>query len=122
MKTTKKALCTAAAAMIVYLCVGCNQFERDTYNTLAVSKAVIDKAGQQYNSGEIPQTACIQGLIINGRKAQQLGADDLLTYHNIVAAKGDPSAIEAAVIGDIATLTTNVTAIKSISASKPCGV
>ena len=118
----KKLFGSAIITFAMFLSIGCNSFERDTYNTLAVSKAVIDKAGQQYNAGTIPQTACIRGLITNARKAQQLGADDLLAYHNIVAAKGDPTAIEAAVVGDIATLTTNVTAIKSISSSKPCGV
>ena len=118
----KRLFSFAIITFVVLLSSGCNTFERNTYNTLATSKAVIDTAAQQYNKGEIPQTTCVRTLIADARKAQQLGADDLLAYHNILAAKGDVTGEVSAITSDISTLVANVTSIKSISASKPCGV
>lgn len=76
-------------------------FERTTYNSLAVSKAAIDSASQQYNSGAIPRTKAAYDLLQKAQTAQNAAVDAFKTYLYIKA---------GGTTTDLTTAQTNVTA------------
>lgn len=59
---------------------GCTNFERDTFNSLSASKAVIDGAQADYTSGKIPQTSCSFALINDAKASQTVAVNAMLVY------------------------------------------
>ena len=108
----KKILILAALA---FACVGCSDFERNTFNTLASSKAVIDKSQVDYEARTIPHNQCAYSLINNAKAAQTVAVNAFLDYESIKAAGKDLTAQTAAVTADLLNLAPLVTQIKSLA-------
>ena len=60
--------------------VGCNSFERNTFNSLSASKAVIDLAQKDYTAGMIKQTTCTYTVINDAKAAQTVAVNAMLVY------------------------------------------
>lgn len=93
---------------------GCSSFERDAFNTLSASKAVLDTAQKDYQARIIPKTQCAYSLINNGKAAQAVAVTGLQDYHNVAAAKGNVSAAQATVIGELASLAPIVIQVQTL--------
>lgn len=108
----------------------CSSWERQTFNTLATSKAVVDTAAADYeNNGpkkdaskpSIPQTRCAYSIINDGRAAQTAAVNAMVVYEQLKAQKGNTSAQEATVTADLvalAPLIADIQALVSNPASK----
>jgi len=62
---------------------GCNDWERRTYQTLAASKAVIDQAQADYESGKIPHTEPVYAAVNKAKDAQKSAAQAFLEYEQL---------------------------------------
>lgn len=113
----KKILVLAALALA---CVGCNDFERTTFNTLSASKAVIDQSQADYEAKTIPHTQCAYAVINNAKAAQTVAVNAFFDYENIKAAAGDLNAATLAVTQDLANLAPLVIQVKTLT-SATCG-
>lgn len=103
-----------ALAIIMLSVTGCTSFERDAFNTLSSSKAVLDTAQADYEARTIPKTACAYSLINNGKAAQAVAVTALQDYHNIAAAKGNVGAAQATVVADLAALAPLVVQVQAL--------
>ena len=83
-----------AALAFVGLC-GCNTWERTTFQTLSASKATIDQAQADYESGKIKQTAASFKAINDLKASQTAAVQAMVTYESIKAAKGSAIALDA---------------------------
>ena len=102
--------CTAMVATLAAF--NCTSWERRTYQSLAVSKAVIDKAGSDYNAGyyqdaqgvhhTFPKTQKAQDLISTARDLQDAAVSSFKEYLYW------KQAAESALAGDAATAQTNL--------------
>lgn len=100
-----------ALALLISACAclaACSSWAQTTYKTLAASKAVIDQAAADYNSGQLPQTATVRNLIAQARTAQTTAVEAFQAY---AAAKlvgsSDAATKQAAVttlIGDLTSI------------------
>jgi hypothetical protein len=104
----------AVAIVGLAMLTGCNSFERDTFNSLAASKAVIDQAQADYTSGKIKETSCSYALINDAKAAQTAGVNAMVVYEQEKAAKTDLTAQTATVVGVVAGLPVLVTEIKAL--------
>lgn len=102
----------AAFLALPLLLAGCSSFERDAFNSLSASKAVIDLAQADYTTGKIKETKCTYALINDAKAAQTTAVDGMLAYETVKAAKGDLAAQSAAVTVDIAAIVPLVAEIK----------
>jgi hypothetical protein len=93
---------------------GCTNFERDTFNSLAASKAVIDTAQADYTAKTIPETACTYAVINDAKAAQTVAVNSMLIYEQEKAAGSNLSAQEAAVTVDLAEIIPLVAQIKTL--------
>lgn len=118
----KKILRFCLCIGIVVLAVGCNNFERTSFQSLSASKAVIDQAQADYESGALPHSTCIYTLVNDAKAAQTLGVNAMLAYESVKAANGDVTATEAAVVSDLASIATDVAAVKILYTNPKCGV
>lgn len=91
---------------------GCSSFERNTFNSLSASKAVIDTAQKDYTAGTIKQTACTYAVINDAKAAQTVAVNSMLVYETAKNA-GNEASVQLAVadiipiIAEIKTLYTN---------------
>jgi hypothetical protein len=86
----------------------CNSWDKQTYQALAASKAVIDQAASEYNAGQVPQTATVRNLIAKARTAQTAAVEAFQAY---AAAKLVGSSDVATKQAAVATLLGDVTAL-----------
>jgi len=100
--------------LILAFVAGCNSFERNTYNTLASSKAVIDGASTDYEQGKIPQTRCAYSIINNARAADVTAVNAMIVYEQLKANKGNLTAQTATVTGELAALAPLVNEITAL--------
>jgi hypothetical protein len=118
MKTVKLLL---SAALVLCL-TACTDFERTSFRTLSASKAVIDTAQADYEAHMIPHNACAYAIINDAKGVQIAGVDALLTYDNILKAKGDVTAQTAVVTATLIQLAPVVLKVQSlISNTAICG-
>jgi hypothetical protein len=101
----------------VLLAAGCNDWERNTFNTLASSKAVIDGAQQDYEAKTIPQNGCSYKLINDAKAAQTAAVDGMVVYEQLKSQKGNTQAQEATVTGELAALVPLVAQVQSLIAN-----
>jgi hypothetical protein len=100
-------------ALPLLLC-GCSTFERDTFNSLAASKAVIDQAQADYTSGTIKQTSCTYTVINDAKAAQTLAVNGMVIYETEKAAGTSLSAQQSAVTVDLAAIIPLVAEVKTL--------
>jgi hypothetical protein len=112
---------TATCLFVCGLTLGCNTYERDTFNTLSVSKSVLDTAQSDYETGTLPHTACVYALINDGKALQTAAVASLLDYDRINAAKGDTTAEVAAINTDLASIASDVAKVKALYTTPNCG-
>lgn len=110
MKRSMMVLVLGGLAMLA----GCNSFERNAFNTLSASKAVIDQAEKDYNAKTIPQTKCAFALINDAKAAQTLSVDAMLVYEQEKGAGQSVTAQEAAITGDLAAIPPIIVQVKSL--------
>ena len=90
---TTPATNTAGKAVMILFCLlipaclisACSNWERDTFQALSASKAVIDQAGTDYNAGTIAKSATNEAIITQARNAQTTAVDAMATYEEIKA-------------------------------------
>ena len=121
-----KRILYVTATLLAGLCVvggtvGCNTYERTTFNSLAVSKSVLDTAQTDYESGTLPHTACVYSLINDGKALQTAAVASLLDYDRINSAKGDTTATVNAISTDLASIATDVSKVKALYTTPNCG-
>lgn len=110
------------AILACALCLtGCTNWERDTFNTLASSKAVIDGSQSAYEARTIPHNTCAYNLINKAKAAQSTAVDAMLTYEQVKSAKGNLEAQEAVVVSDIALVAPIIAQIQTIRNPEVCG-
>jgi hypothetical protein len=113
----KKLLATILLTIAV---AGCNSWERNTFNTLAATKAVLDTAQNDYENKTIPQTQCAYALINDAKAADTYAVNAMIAYEQLKAQKGNLQAQEAAVISDLAALAPMIVQVQSLI-SNPAG-
>ena len=101
----------------------CDEFELSAFQTLSASKAVLDVAQTDYEAGTpIPHNKCAYALINDGKAAQTVAVNAMLTYEGVKAAKGDLSAVTATVTADLVALAPLVVRVQTlISSPAICG-
>ncbi|MFL6427890.1 MAG: hypothetical protein ACJ71S_06570 [Acidobacteriaceae bacterium] len=109
-----------SAVLLALAITGCNSWERNTFNTLSASKAVLDTAQSDYESKTIAQTTCAYSIINDGKAAQTAAVNALLTYEGLKASKGSLTAQEAVVTADLVALAPLVVQVQSLI-SNPAG-
>jgi hypothetical protein len=112
--------------LLSLVCLGltaCDSFERNTFNTLSSSKAVIDQTQADYEAKTIPHTQCAYSLINNAKAAQTVAVEAFLDYENIKAAGKDLNAQTAVVVTDLANLAPLVIQVKTLvsNPASACG-
>lgn len=101
---------------------GCNNFERQTYNSLSASKAVLDQAQMDYQNGSIVQNQASFDAINRGKALQVLAVNAMYSYETIKHTGGTQTALDAqqAIVQKlIAQLPTIVTAVQALYPPKP---
>lgn len=99
------------------LMFGCTSFERDTFNTLAASQAVINQAQTDYTSGAIKETTCSFTLINDAKAAQTVAVQAMVVYEHEKTAGTSLTAQTAVVVADIAALPGLLANVKGLYAS-----
>lgn len=108
----KHLMCVAAICLIAL--AGCNTFERNAFNTLSASKAVIDQAQADYTARTIPQTACSYAVINSAKAAQTVGVNAMLVYEQEKTAGQSLTAQEAVITAELAALPGIVVQVKTL--------
>jgi hypothetical protein len=103
-----------ATVLLAMLAAGCNSWERNTFNTLAASKAVLDTAQADYEAKTIPETKCAYAIINDGKAAQTVAVNGMLTYEQLKAAKGNVTAQEVVVTSDLVALAPLVIQVQAL--------
>ena len=103
-----------AVALLVVLAGGCNTWERNTFNTLASTKAVLDTAQNDYENKTIPQTQCAYSIINDAKAADTSAVNAMIVYEQLKAQKGSLQSQEAAVVSDLAALAPLVAQIQAL--------
>lgn len=111
------------ASLVLILCVvGCTDFERQSFQTLSASKAVIDTAQADYEARTIPHNACAFAIINDAKGIQTAAVDSLQVYDKIRMAKGDLTAQTAVVSATLLQLAPEVVKVQAlISNPAICG-
>lgn len=106
--------------LLICLCVlavvGCNTWERNTFNTLASAQAVINTAKADYRAGTIPQTQCAADILNKATAADTVAVNAMVVYEQEKASGGNLQAQQAVVdsaLTQIAPLITAVTTLKA---------
>lgn len=76
--------------------VGCTSWERTTYQTLAASKAAIDQAQADYESGKLPHSQTVYDAVNKAKAAQTLAVNSMVTYEQMKATGASQSALQTA--------------------------
>lgn len=109
-------------AILVFLTLamyslGCSGWERTSFQALATSKATIDQAQADYESGKLPHTTATYNAINAAKDAQTVAVNQLVAYEGAKAAgkTGNDLAIaEAQVTAAMADLPPLIAAIKAL--------
>lgn len=109
-----------SAALLLLSIGGCNTWERNTYQTLSASKAVLDTAQKDYSTRTIPQTHCAYFIINDAKTADAAAVTAMVVYEQLKVTKGNTSAQEAIVTTDLAALAPLVVQLQALIAD-PAG-
>ena len=132
MKRKHLILSVIFVGLLALLYAGCSSWERTTYQTLAASKATIDRAASDYRAGKIPQSQQTYELILKARAADTLAVDAFGAYAALKVGGGSSTALGAArakvitvldalsaAIGPLETLLTQEAQAVSLTRSPP---
>ena len=93
----------ASLALALLAVVGCTNWERTAYQTLAASKATINQAQADYEVGtSIPHNASAYKAINTAKDVQTVAVNALVTYESLKANNGTTDALAKAQ-ADVAT-------------------
>jgi hypothetical protein len=125
-----KRILSLTAALLVTLCiVGCTNWERTTFNTLASSDAAINAAQAAYEVSAtapcppqstiacLPHSKAVYTAINKAKAAQTLAVNSMVTYEEVKAANTGTTALNAAqadvnaALAQLPTLIANVKAL-----------
>lgn len=113
------------AALLIPFIAGCTNWERSAYQSLAASKAAIDQAQADYESGKLPHSQPVYDAVNKAKAAQTLAVNALVTYEQMKATGASTSAL-AAVQADVETalaaLPTILADIKALYVTKATGI
>jgi hypothetical protein len=110
-------LCLFSATLLI----GCTNFDRDTFNTLSASNAVLKTAQADYESGKIPHNSCDFKIITDAKVVQLTAETAFLDYYQIEQAKGNTTATQAVVVTDLTALVPVIAQVKSLYSNPNCG-
>lgn len=117
----QKAVALMCCLALATTCLtGCSNFERETYQTLATSKTVIDQAQADYEARKIPRTQAAFMIISAAKVEQTLAVQSMEAYEEIKFAKGSQSALDsqqAIVSAALAQLPAMIKAIEGLKAA-----
>lgn len=114
----KKLTAALALTFILTLVVGCMTWERATFQTLSVGKALLDQATADWNGGTIKRTPESYNLITRARDAQTTAVRAFETYAvaKVSAGQsGDVGAAKSAVIAAMASLPALFAAVQTLA-------
>ena len=104
-------------ALLSMAVIGCTDWDKVAYQTLATSKAVIDQAQSDYNNKAIPQTQANYNIIAKANGSQNKAVNALLLYEEAKAAGGTTAsltALQSDVTTDLALLPALIQDVKGI--------
>lgn len=113
-----------AIGLIGLSLTGCTDWEREAFKSISASKAVIDQAQADYQSGKIPQNDRDYTIITKAKQVQNTAVDGLEMYEHLREAKGTDqqlSAQQAAVtelLGQLPALIVDVRALYTAPTTK----
>jgi hypothetical protein len=113
----KRVTILASLTLALLAVVGCTDWERTAFQTLAASKATIDQAQVDYEAGTIPKTAVSYKAINSAKDAQTLAVNAMVTYENLKAAgiSGDKLTMaQNQVVVDLASIPSLIIDIKAL--------
>jgi hypothetical protein len=96
---------------------GCTNWERDSYNALATSAAVITQAHTDYQSGAIKNTTAAYNAINAAEIAQNTAVNEMVAYEELKATGASAGALQTAEVeasAGIAQLPTIIAQIKAL--------
>lgn len=96
---------------------GCNSFERNAFNTLSASKAVIDQAQADYTVKTIQQNACTYAIINDAKAAQIVAVDAMVVYEQEKGLGQNLDAQTANITDDLAAIVPIVVQVKNLYTS-----
>lgn len=91
----KRIVMLTLAALTMCAVVGCTNWERTTYQTLAASQATINQAQTDYQSGTIKQTTAAYTAINTAKAAQTTAVNAFVMYEEAKAAGGTTASLTA---------------------------
>lgn len=91
----KTTIALLLAAIAVSGLSGCTDWERTVFQSLATSKAAIDQAAADYNSGAIAQTSATNTAIEDARSAQRAAVLVMADYEGLKAQKAPQATLQA---------------------------
>jgi hypothetical protein len=100
------------------VCAGCTNWERQTFQTLAASKATIDQAQVDYEAGKlIPHNQLAYTTINSAKIAQAAAVNQMVAYEQLKSTGGSASALavdESQVVAAVAELPTIIIQVKAL--------
>jgi len=119
-----KSLHRFTSASLIAICLfvaACTSWERSAFQTLSASKAVIDTAQADYESGTIPKTPQSYAAINAAKQLQTDAVNAMIVYENYKAQKassGDLAAQQQVVSSILVKLPQLIAQIKALYAAK----
>jgi hypothetical protein len=109
------------ASALLLLLAGCpaTSFERNTYNTLSSSKAVLQTAQDDYMDRTIPQTHCANAIITDAKKVHDTAVSAMVAYEQIKVTKGNLAPQEQIVVNDVAALAPLIVKVSALIKDPP---
>ncbi len=108
----------ASLTLALIAAIGCTNWERQTFQALAASKATIDQAQVDYEAGTVlPHSTAAYNAINAAKAVQTTAVNQFLAYENLKATGAPQSALANAqvqVATAIAGLPPLITAIKAL--------
>lgn len=96
----------------------CDSFERQAFDSLSASHAVVEQARVDYVSGKIPRTEHARAVIEEASYVQNLAVDALLEYESAVKLKSHDVAARRQTLADLMTrLPLMLARIKALTAA-----
>jgi len=110
----KRLSLSISSALLCVLALGCNSFERTTYQTLAAAQSVVNVAQQDYKAGKLPQNKCVYALINSATAADALAVNAMVVYEQEKASGGSLAAQQDIVAGELADLGPIIVQVQSL--------
>lgn len=107
----------ATVSALALCAFACSNWDQQTYQALAASKAAIDQAAADYNAGRIAQTPAAAAAITDARNAQSAAVKAFQVYAAAKVAAEPAATIEARQQAVMAALTLVPPAIAALRAA-----